>query len=103
MAQVETRHQSEQVQLQALITADGHPENTGQGQLQPGPTGCPRKDLADRQIILADRSLWQRQAELGDLPAKVSDERVAVGSLLHPVERGSGLSGRGLLQLSQGL
>src|SRR2546429_7817086 len=70
MAQVETRHQSEQVQLQALITADGHPENTGQRQLQPGPAGCPRQDLADRQIILADRSRWQRQAELGDLPAK---------------------------------
>src|SRR5437773_11916530 len=77
-AQVEAEHESQPVELDSFIARSARTEQSGQRELIAGAARRARNDIAERQIVLADRVRRQSQAQLRNLPRDVRDERVAV-------------------------
>src|SRR5262249_50605375 len=78
MAQIESGHQSEHVQLESFGACRADTEEAEDGDLPAGAARGPREELARGQIVLADRGRWKRQPELRNPACDVRDERVAV-------------------------
>src|SRR5690349_17969589 len=84
MAQIKSRHQAEEIELDALdpssLDAEDAPERRLDASAAVGETG-----VGEGTKILADRIRWQRDSELGHCAQHHCDERVAVWPRPDPI------------------
>src|SRR5437660_197095 len=95
MEQIDASDQSQEIQLEAFVAPGEYAEDAGQRQLEPGATGRARKNLAARQIVLADRGRWQRQMQFRYLTAKMGRKSVAVRTRPRAIGARVGIGRRG--------